>query len=104
MKISPQVALNKIDSIDKKFYELFTHGSLVVQIYRPKKVDLQTPHTRDEIYVIISGSGKFFNNGKTMDFGPGDFLFVKAGHHHQFESFTEDFATWVFFYGPEGGE
>ena len=21
-----------------------------------------------------------------------------------FEEFTEDFATWVFFYGPEGGE
>lgn len=23
---------------------------------------------------------------------------------HRFEEFSEDFATWVFFYGPEGGE
>jgi hypothetical protein len=23
---------------------------------------------------------------------------------HRFEDFTEDFATWVVFYGPEGGE
>jgi hypothetical protein len=23
---------------------------------------------------------------------------------HRFEDFTEDFSTWVFFYGPVGGE
>jgi hypothetical protein len=23
---------------------------------------------------------------------------------HRFEDFTDDFATWVIFYGPEGGE
>ena len=31
-------------------------------------------------------------------------LFVKAGHEHRFENFTDDFATWVIFYGPDGGE
>ncbi len=34
----------------------------------------------------------------------GDFLFVPAGVEHRFENFTSDFATWVFFYGPVGGE
>ena len=23
---------------------------------------------------------------------------------HRFEEFSDDFATWVMFYGPEGGE
>jgi hypothetical protein len=23
---------------------------------------------------------------------------------HRFENFTDDFGTWVIFYGPEGGE
>jgi hypothetical protein len=23
---------------------------------------------------------------------------------HRFENFSDDFGTWVFFYGPEGGE
>ena len=27
-----------------------------------------------------------------------------AGEVHRFERFSDDFATWVFFYGPEGGE
>jgi hypothetical protein len=31
-------------------------------------------------------------------------LFVPAGHEHRFEDFTPDFATWVIFYGPDGGE
>ena len=34
----------------------------------------------------------------------GDALFVRAGIVHRFEDFAADFATWVFFYGPEGGE
>lgn len=35
---------------------------------------------------------------------PGDLLFVPAGVEHRFGPFTDDFATWVLFYGPEGGE
>ena len=30
--------------------------------------------------------------------------FVKAGVEHRFLNFSEDFCTWVFFYGPDGGE
>jgi quercetin dioxygenase-like cupin family protein len=41
---------------------------------------------------------------RTRDFGPGDVLFVPAGAVHRFEGIGDDFATWVFFYGPEGGE
>ena len=35
---------------------------------------------------------------------PGSFIFVPAGATHRFESFSADFAVWVAFYGPEGGE
>jgi mannose-6-phosphate isomerase-like protein (cupin superfamily) len=37
-------------------------------------------------------------------FQQGDILFVPAGSVHRFINFTADFATWVIFYGPEGGE
>ena len=37
-------------------------------------------------------------------FAPGDLLFVPAGVEHRFEEFSDDFAAWVFFYGPEVGE
>lgn len=75
-----------------------------VEIYRPVKADLQTPHVQDELYIIISGSGEFLNNGKRADFQQGDVLFVPAGVDHRFVNFTGDFATWVIFYGPNGGE
>jgi len=75
-----------------------------VEIYRPVITDKQTPHTQDELYVIISGSGDFFNAGDRYAFQPGDVLFVPAGAEHRFENFTDDFATWVIFYGPLDGE
>jgi mannose-6-phosphate isomerase-like protein (cupin superfamily) len=46
----------------------------------------------------------FLNGGRRQPFGPGEVLFAPAGVEHRFEDFTDDFVTWVFFYGPEGGE
>jgi hypothetical protein len=31
-------------------------------------------------------------------------LFVPAGVEHRFEDFSDDFAVWVVFWGPDGGE
>jgi mannose-6-phosphate isomerase-like protein (cupin superfamily) len=80
------------------------HGTLQVKMYRPAQQDLQKPHTRDELYFIARGSGRFVNGGERHAFGPGDMLFVPAGVTHRFENFSDDFCTWVVFYGPEGGE
>ncbi len=83
---------------------LLEHGSLEVRYYAPRGTDPQTPHTRDELYVIVSGRGWFVRGNERVPFEPGDALFVTAGVDHRFEDFSEDFGTWVIFYGPEGGE
>ncbi len=83
---------------------LFEHGSLVTKLYAPSVNDPQTPHSRDEVYVIARGSGEFVCGGTRQPFQVNDVLFVVAGVEHRFENFTDDFAVWVFFYGPEGGE
>ena len=87
-----------------RFVSTFEHGTLSVELYAPRGHDPQTPHTRDEVYVVVSGTGTFLHGGKREPFGPGDFLFVEAGLEHRFENFSDDFATWALFYGPEGGE
>lgn len=74
-------------------------GDLEIEYYKPDKVDKQQAHDRDELYIVISGSGKYLREGKTYEFKPHDVLFAKAGERHRFESFSEDFATWVVFYG-----
>jgi mannose-6-phosphate isomerase-like protein (cupin superfamily) len=104
MHLSASSSLEKLNSSNKLFLELFNHGTLNVEVYKPVKEDLQKPHNRDEVYVIISGSGEFINGGKAISFQPGDFLFVAASVEHRFINFTEDFSTWVLFYGPRGGE
>lgn len=86
------------------FVKMLKHGSMDLEVYAPKGEDLQKPHTRDELYFVVSGSGEFVNGPERHPFGPGDALFVPAGVEHRFEDFTEDFVTWVVFYGPEGGE
>ncbi|NNF17870.1 MAG: cupin domain-containing protein [Gammaproteobacteria bacterium] len=86
------------------FKKIFAHGTLEIEIYQPRQVDEQEPHSRDEVYVVATGTGFFINGGSRQPVEPGEVLFVRAGIEHRFVDFTPDFSTWVIFYGPEGGE
>jgi len=83
---------------------IMLHGSMTARLYAPNAVDHQTPHDQDEVYIVASGSGWFVNGDQRERFEPGALLFVPAGVDHRFEEFSDDFATWVVFYGPKGGE
>lgn len=83
---------------------IFARGSLAVEMYQPKDSDRQPPHGRDEIYLVARGSSTFFDGTHRYQLSAGSFIFVAAGQPHRFESFSSDFASWVFFYGPVGGE
>lgn len=86
------------------FATLIAHGSMAVEYYAPEGIDPQKPHRQDELYVIAAGSGIFYKAGARHLFRTGDVIFVEAGLEHRFEDFTPDFATWVIFWGPDGGE
>lgn len=83
---------------------LFEHGSLVVKLSQPRAPDLQAPHSRDELYVVAQGKGEFVCGGSRQSVSPHDVVFAAAGIERRFENFSDDFAVWVLFYGPEGGE
>ncbi len=83
----------------KFFIECLKHADASVEIYAPKKIDNQQPHTQDEIYCIIAGNGKFQCGDETTDFKSGDLLFVPAKIPHYFFDFSDDFQTWVIFFG-----
>jgi mannose-6-phosphate isomerase-like protein (cupin superfamily) len=104
----------------KRSAAVFEHGTLQVKLYAPRGSDPQSPHTRDEVYVVARGEGWFVIGELTGEqtgernaelskerrhrFGANDVLFAKAGTRHRFEDFSDDLAVWVMFYGPEGGE
>jgi mannose-6-phosphate isomerase-like protein (cupin superfamily) len=87
-----------------RFFYGLRHGTMKTGIYAPQQIDTQGPHKQDELYVVICGSGDFIKNDERRRFQAGDVLFVEAGIAHHFENFTDDFSTWVIFWGPDGGE
>lgn len=99
---------------------LLAHGSLELRWFGAHPPAKHMPHDRDELYVIVSGTGVFVRAEERQPFGdeghvpmageervtvgPGDTLVVPAGTAHQFEVVSPDFGAWMIFYGPEGGE
>jgi len=83
---------------------VFAHGTLEVELYSPVGEDRQTPHERDEVYLVAQGSAPFFDGETRVRVEPGAFIFVAAGREHRFEESSPDLAVWVLFYGPVGGE
>ncbi len=87
----------------------FRHGTMSLRYYAPRSSDPQTPHAQDEIYVVAQGSGSIISGPseaklERKPFSRGDAIFVPAGYVHRFVDFSDDFGTWVIFWGPEGGE
>ncbi len=104
-QVTVEEAMARLPTPDgKRFATVLKYGSLLVEIYAPRGTDPQQPHTRDELYVVVTGTGDFFNDGRRHPFAPGDVLFAPAGAVHRFENFTDGLLVWVVFYGPEGGE
>ena len=111
MKVSIQDALKRLPSAPTEkypegapFVTMMAGGTMSVEVYAPKGEDLQQPHTQDELYFIQRGKGELVINGQRFDAAAGDAFSVAAGVAHRFENFSDDFVTWVVFYGKQGGE
>ena len=66
--------------------------------------DLQSPHDEDEVYYVLSGSGRLQVGGEEQSIGPGSVLYVQATSEHSFFEIDEDITLLVFFAsgGPGG--
>lgn len=94
-------ALRRIPAEGLPSAALFEDSGLTLELYTPYEVDRQQPHSRDEIYIVARGDGDFVVSGKRHTCSPNDLLFVPAHVPHRFENFSNDFAVWVLFFGPE---
>ncbi len=74
---------------------------MTAMLYAPRGTDDQKPHDRDELYVIVRGHGVFEYDGQRAPFKTGDLLYVAAHTPHRFAEFSDDFCTWVIFYGAK---
>jgi mannose-6-phosphate isomerase-like protein (cupin superfamily) len=98
--LSSMDALEKLQKSGSDKINLSRYGNLSFDIYKPKGKDNQQPHDKDEIYMVISGSGVLSCNGTRTSCKQGDILFVPARMEHRFEGFSDDFSTWAIFTNP----
>ena len=104
-RMSVDKALQAIKMSEDGLYGvLLENGSMELGFYKPVGSDEQSPHDQDEIYIVQTGHGTFICGDEHIPFQAGDALFVAAGVEHRFINFSDDFAAWVVFYGPAGGE
>ncbi len=82
----------------------FTDGALSLLLFAPKTQDYQTPHSQDELYVIVRGKGMLILEEQEIEFEMGDVLYVPAGKGHRFTEFGDDLMTWVVLWGPHRAE
>lgn len=61
--------------------------------------DRQSPHTEDELYVVMSGRGRVTVGVEVRDVQPGTIVFVAAGEVHRFHDIEERLVLFVAF-GP----
>jgi mannose-6-phosphate isomerase-like protein (cupin superfamily) len=105
MKISPDELLAKLPlPADEKwkdgmpFLPAFIKSGFVLEFFAPRGTDYQTPHDKDEFYIIVSGTADLIKETETVNCKPGDAIFVATGEKHHFENISADFATWVIFF------
>lgn len=88
----------------QRFIVLMEYGTMRLEYFAPQKEDTQSPHAQDELYIILTGTATLERANETIPCKSNDVLFVPAGMAHRFTNFSDDFSTWVIFYGADGGE
>ncbi len=55
-----------------RYHEALKRGAMTLGLYAPRRADTQGPHLRDELYVVVAGSGVFVKSGERQGFEAGD--------------------------------
>ena len=87
----------------KPYFEFLRVPTLSAGVYvlPAGEEDKQQPHSEDEMYYVVTGSGRFRTeeDGVSQDVpvSAGSVIFVEAGAKHRFHSINEELAVLVFF-------
>jgi len=76
--------------------------SIGLYVLAPGELDVQQPHTEDEVYYVVSGRGRITIGDEVQDVRAGSIVFVGATVPHRFHDITEDLNLLVAF-GPAEG-
>ena len=61
------------------------------------KVDIQSPHTEDEVYYVVSGVARIKVANDDREVRAGSIIYVAKNVEHRFHSIEQDLTVLVFF-------
>jgi mannose-6-phosphate isomerase-like protein (cupin superfamily) len=96
--------MRRQEASGRAYLEFLREGSMSLGLYvlAAGAVDGQSPHTEDEVYVVLAGAGQFAAGEDRRTVRPGDVLFVPAGLPHRFHDISDALHLVVVFAPPEG--
>jgi mannose-6-phosphate isomerase-like protein (cupin superfamily) len=96
--------IRKAQQAGKDSLEFLRVPALSLSTYRLAAggLDLQQPHTEDEVYYVVRGHARFKAGSNDCAVAPGTVLFVEANVEHRFHSITEDLELLVVFAPAKG--
>ena len=91
--------IDQQDQSGQDYLEFLRVPSLSAGLYTlpAGAVDMQEPHTEDEIYYIISGRAFILVDQESRPVEAGSLVFVKANVEHRFHTITENLRVLVIF-------
>ena len=97
--ISLEKVIAELDITNGYFLNVFKSKGLNAGILRLRKgeTDTQEPHSVDEIYFVIEGTGHIEIEDKMKPVNRADFIFVPANVHHRFVVGNKDLMVLYFF-------
>ena len=92
------------EAADRRYFEFLSVPDLSGGLYvlDAGATDPQSPHTEDELYVVMSGRATVFVGGETRPVRQGSVIFVAAAVEHRFIDIEERLVLLVMF-GPAEG-
>lgn len=82
------------------YNEVLSKDSMSVELATYPNPSPKYPHTEDELYYIISGSGTAQVGEETYSIEEGDVLFVEQGVEHDFFDIEDEITALTVFTGP----
>ena len=98
--ISLEKVIADLDATTNEYFlNIFRSKGLEVGILRLRKgeTDTQEPHSIDEVYFVIEGTGHIEIEDKIKPVNRADFIFVPANVHHRFVVGNKDLIVLYFF-------
>lgn len=91
----------RLEQEETNYVEVLDGDALSVELARYPNPEPKTPHKTDELYYIVSGSGKAHVGSERFGIEAGDVIHVERGVEHDFFDIEDEITALIVFAGGE---